>query len=130
VNGNLLDGYPATAKALLSDPPPEIVKDVALKPSLRRVRDATVRLAQIKRQRDLELSKAIILDNNRTEFKAVDGLGEHKARIPVSVYFEMKRRCGDEYWEHSANIDEFLKTNPQYKIKIRRNTKGNLWPQH
>jgi hypothetical protein len=125
VSGNLIiDGWPVTPKALLADPPPEVMREVALKPSLRKIRDATVRLAQIKRQRDIEASDRIILENKETEFKAVDGLGELKARIPMRVFLEMRRRCGTDYWAHPENIDEFLQNNPQYGVKISRGTRG------
>lgn len=120
----ILNGFPVSAKALLSDPPPELVKEVARTPALEPVKQATIKLAQIKRQRDIEQSNQIAKENHNTEFKAVDGIGELKARIPMSVYIEMRRRCGDDYWEHSSNCEEFLKNNPQFKIKISRGTRG------
>lgn len=123
IGNQFIGDYPAVPKALLSDPPQEIIKELATSPALAPVKEATIRLAQLKRQRDLEESRKIIIENRTREWKSVNGLGELKARIPLSVYFEMRRREGDDYWEH--NTEEFLNNNPQYKIKITRNTKGN-----
>lgn len=54
---------------------------------------------------------------NRDEVKAVEGLGSLEARIDTSAYHYWGQREGYGCWQDKAFKREFLRDNPQSKVK-------------
>jgi hypothetical protein len=58
------------------------------------------------------------------ESAAIDGLGHIESDIPASAYFhwmnEGRKRGEANIWRHAEFRREFLRDNPQYKVRYRR----------
>ena len=127
MNSNLIiDGYPVTPRNLLRETPAHVAREVARTPALKRVCDATVRLAKAKYAWCVNRLKRTTAENRRVEHKLIDGVGEKLGTVPVPLLVENAKAMGlppNEWWRQE-NIEDFFHYNPQFKIKITRETKG------
>lgn len=54
---------------------------------------------------------------NQKEVRAVEGLGALNARIDATAYHYWGKRLGYECWQDKKFMSEFLRDNPQSKVK-------------
>lgn len=54
---------------------------------------------------------------NRKEVRSIDGLGALNARVDSSAYHYWGKRLGYDCWQDKAFLNEFLRDNPQSKVK-------------
>jgi glycine cleavage system pyridoxal-binding protein P len=57
--------------------------------------------------------------NHANEAKSIDGVGELKARIPISAYHYWGTRLGYECWNDKSFVDDYIKHNPEIAIHNR-----------
>jgi hypothetical protein len=67
---------------------------------------------------------AIARENQRTEFKAVDGLGVIQARIGKDDYFWAKIEHSWDCWSDPEFVDWYTKRHAETRIKTTRGTRG------
>lgn len=67
------------------------------------------------------------LIENTQEFKACDGIGYPKMRIPVDVWYQMEDIWGVGCWKDDDFQEDFLKQHPELRLKITRGTKGQQY---
>ena len=51
--------------------------------------------------------------------KAIDGVGELKAQIPISAFHYWGQRLGYECWDDKTFMDDYIKENPEVAVKNR-----------
>ncbi len=51
--------------------------------------------------------------------KAIEGVGQLKARIPVSAFHYWGHRLGYECWEDKQFVNEFIRDNPEVAVRNR-----------
>lgn len=52
----------------------------------------------------------------------VEGLGQHVARIDLTAFLYWDRRTGGECWRDKTFLKEFLRDNPEARVKYRPRT--------
>lgn len=64
-----------------------------------------------------EVEQRSIGHANRREARATDGVGELKARISPESFHYWGQRLGYECWQDKAFLDEYLRDNPDSRVK-------------
>lgn len=57
--------------------------------------------------------------NHANAAKSIDGVGELKARIPVSAIHYWGNRLGYECWNDEQFVNEYIKDNPEIAVNNR-----------
>ncbi len=96
--------------------------------------DLAERVATLEYAKLLADRRAIAQDNQKSEFKSVNGMGELKARISMSEYHAVKDRYADMYsggncWDDPEFIKAYLRDNEHARVKISRGTRGQELPK-
>lgn len=62
--------------------------------------------------------------NHANAAKSIDGVGELKARIPISAIHYWGNRLGYECWNDEQFVNEYIKDNPEIAVnnRIKRTT--------
>lgn len=57
--------------------------------------------------------------NNANAAKPIEGIGELKARIPLSAYHYWGQRLGYECWNDESFVNDYIKHNPEIAVNNR-----------
>lgn len=63
-----------------------------------------------------EIEAKRIGEINKQRHKSVEGLGQLKARIPMTAFHFWGQKLGYGCWNDQAFMDEFLRDNPELKV--------------
>ena len=78
---------------------------------------------QVQQALVLQRQMAMATACTRLESSAVEGLGHVESEIPSEAYFywmnEGRKRGETNIWKHAEFRKEFLRDNPQYKVRYR-----------
>lgn len=64
-------------------------------------------------------AKQIATFNHSNAARSLEGVGEMKARIPLSAYHYWGQRLGYECWNDKSFMNDYIKHNPEIAVKNR-----------
>lgn len=64
-------------------------------------------------------AKQMAAFNHSNAARSLEGVGELKARIPLSAFHYWGQRLGYECWNDESFVNDFIKHNPEIAIKNR-----------
>ena len=114
----------AGPRMITPDTPKETLREIARSPVFERLRQVALELAARRRAVMLREQQAIGLDNQRTTFKAADGLGTLHMRVSQEEFFAMRAKYGEDCWNDPDFIEAYRRDNPYCRVQTTRGTKG------
>ena len=75
-----------------------------------------LRTGWLKNQIEAKVHAQKIAKTNQIRHKSIDGLGQLRARIPLTAVHFWGQKLGYECWNDQAFMDEFLRDNPELEV--------------
>jgi hypothetical protein len=103
----------------------EEIKEVGTSPTLAPFKEKMAEAAAAEARATIAESKVIGRENWQTEFKSANGIGTLYARVSWAAMEQMAMFYKDPDWfKDEKKLNEFLRDNPQFKVKTTRGTRG------
>ncbi len=113
----------AGPRAITSETPKELVREIARSPRFMALSLAALELARHQTAGMLNRQTEIGRENHAITFKATS-FGEPYMRIDSQEYFAMRAKYGESCWDDPEFVEAYRRDNPYCRVKPTRGTKG------